>query len=62
MGEVLSEDGPWVDDTASFTYANRLRTGMSGPEAYGACVAGCAGRAAASLAVRLLGCEMCKNP
>jgi RHS repeat-associated protein len=29
VGEVLSEDGPWVDDTVSFTYANRLRTGMS---------------------------------
>jgi YD repeat-containing protein len=29
VGEVLSEDGPWVDDTVSLTYANRLRTGMS---------------------------------
>ncbi|MGO9203538.1 MAG: hypothetical protein ACLQM8_23700, partial [Limisphaerales bacterium] len=29
VGEVLSEDGPWADDTVSFTYANRLRTGMS---------------------------------
>ena len=29
VGQVLSEDGPWANDTASCTYANRLRTGMS---------------------------------
>jgi RHS repeat-associated protein len=28
-GQVLSEDGPWADDTVSYTYNNRLRTGMS---------------------------------
>ncbi len=28
-GQILSEDGPWADDTVSYTYANRLRTGMS---------------------------------
>jgi RHS repeat-associated protein len=28
-GQILSEDGPWNDDTVSYTYANRLRTGMS---------------------------------
>jgi YD repeat-containing protein len=29
VGQLLSEDGPWVDDTVIYTYANRLRTGMS---------------------------------
>ncbi len=28
-GQILSEDGPWADDTVSYTYANRLRTSMS---------------------------------
>jgi RHS repeat-associated protein len=28
-GALLSEDGPWTDDTVSYSYANRLRTGMS---------------------------------
>ena len=28
-GQLLSEDGPWSDDTVSYTYNNRLRTGMS---------------------------------
>jgi RHS repeat-associated protein len=28
-GQVLSEDGPWSDDTVNYTYANRLRTGLS---------------------------------
>src|SRR5262249_51458713 len=27
-GQVLSEDGPWSNDTVSYFYANRLRTGM----------------------------------
>jgi RHS repeat-associated protein len=29
VGQLLNEDGPWVDDTVSYTYANRLRTGLS---------------------------------
>jgi YD repeat-containing protein len=29
VGQVLSEDGPWSDDTVSYTYQNRLRTGLS---------------------------------
>ena len=29
VGQLLSEDGPWVDDTVSYTYQNRLRTGLS---------------------------------
>ena len=29
VGQLLSEDGPWVNDTVSYTYANRLRTGLS---------------------------------
>ena len=29
VGQLLSEEGPWVDDTVSYTYANRLRTGLS---------------------------------
>jgi YD repeat-containing protein len=29
VGQVLSEDGPWTDDTVSYTYTNRLRIGMS---------------------------------
>ena len=28
-GQVLSEDGPWANDTVSYTYANRLRMGLS---------------------------------
>ena len=28
-GQVLSEDGPWVDDTVSFTYTNQLRTSLT---------------------------------
>ncbi len=28
-GQLLSEDGPWADDTVSYTYNNRLRTGLS---------------------------------
>ena len=28
-GELLSEDGPWNDDTVSYTYANRLRSSLS---------------------------------
>jgi YD repeat-containing protein len=27
--ELLSEDGPWTNDTVSYTYANRLRTALS---------------------------------
>ncbi len=27
--ELTSENGPWANDTVSYTYANRLRTGMS---------------------------------
>jgi RHS repeat-associated protein len=29
VGQLLSEDGPWFNDTVSYTYANRLRTGLS---------------------------------
>jgi len=29
VGQVLSEDGPWDNDTVSYTYANRLRTSLS---------------------------------
>ncbi len=29
VGELLSENGPWANDTVSYTYANRLRIGMS---------------------------------
>jgi RHS repeat-associated protein len=29
VGQLLSEDGPWTSDTVSYTYANRLRTGLS---------------------------------
>ena len=29
VGQILSEDGPWDNDTVSYTYANRLRTGLS---------------------------------
>jgi YD repeat-containing protein len=28
-GQILSEDGPWADDTVSYTYNNRLRASMS---------------------------------
>jgi len=28
-GQLLSEDGPWASDTVSYTYASRLRTGLS---------------------------------
>jgi RHS repeat-associated protein len=28
-GQLLSEDGPWSDDMVSYSYANRLRSGMS---------------------------------
>ena len=28
-GQLLSEDGPWSSDTVSYTYANRLRMGLS---------------------------------
>ncbi|HKW30122.1 MAG TPA: RHS repeat-associated core domain-containing protein [Verrucomicrobiae bacterium] len=28
VGELTSEDGPWSNDTVSYTYANRLRTGL----------------------------------
>jgi len=28
-GQLLTEDGPWGDDTVSFAYANRLRTSLS---------------------------------
>jgi RHS repeat-associated protein len=28
-GQLLSEDGPWAYDTVNYTYANRLRTGLS---------------------------------
>jgi RHS repeat-associated protein len=28
-GQLLSEDGPWTNDTVSYTYTNRLRTGLS---------------------------------
>jgi RHS repeat-associated protein len=29
VGELTSEAGPWANDTVSYTYANRLRTGLS---------------------------------
>jgi RHS repeat-associated protein len=29
VGQVLSEDGPWADDTVSYAYTNRLRNGLS---------------------------------
>jgi hypothetical protein len=29
VGQVLSEDGPWANDTVSYSYANRLRMGLS---------------------------------
>jgi RHS repeat-associated protein len=29
VGQLLSEDGPWADDTVSYAYANRLRASMS---------------------------------
>ena len=29
VGQLLSEDGPWANDTVSYSYANRLRTGLS---------------------------------
>jgi len=28
-GQILSEDGPWADDTVSYAYQNRLRTSLS---------------------------------
>jgi len=28
-GQVLSEDGPWPNDTVNYTYANRLRAGLT---------------------------------
>ena len=28
-GQLLSEDGPWPNDTVSYSYNNRLRTGLS---------------------------------
>jgi RHS repeat-associated protein len=28
-GQLLSEDGPWDSDTVSYTYSNRLRTGLA---------------------------------
>ncbi len=28
VGQLLSEDGPWADDTVSYSYNNRLRTGL----------------------------------
>jgi RHS repeat-associated protein len=28
-GQLLSENGPWANDTVSYTYANRLRMGLS---------------------------------
>ena len=28
VGRVLSEDGPWENDTVSYTYQNRSRTGL----------------------------------
>lgn len=28
-GQLLSEEGPWSSDTVSYTYQNRLRTGLS---------------------------------
>ena len=29
VGQLLSEDGPWADDTVSYTYNNRLRASVS---------------------------------
>ncbi|MGO8931752.1 MAG: RHS repeat-associated core domain-containing protein [Limisphaerales bacterium] len=29
VGQLLSEDGPWADDTVSYTYNNRLRSSVS---------------------------------
>ena len=29
VGQLLSEDGPWANDTVSYSYNNRLRTGLS---------------------------------
>ena len=29
IGQLLSEDGPWENDAVSYTYANRLRSGLS---------------------------------
>jgi hypothetical protein len=29
VGQLLSEDGPWPNDTVSYSYANRLRTSLS---------------------------------
>jgi RHS repeat-associated protein len=29
VGQLLSEDGPWADDTVSYTYNNRLRGSLS---------------------------------
>src|SRR5438105_3277636 len=29
VGQLLSEDGPWYDDTVSYGYQNRLRTSLS---------------------------------
>ena len=29
VGQLLSEDGPWANDTVSYTYNNRLRSGLS---------------------------------
>ena len=29
VGQLLSEDGPWADDTVSYTYNNRLRSSLS---------------------------------
>jgi RHS repeat-associated protein len=29
VGELSSEDGPWANDTVGYSYANRLRTGLS---------------------------------
>jgi len=28
-GQVLTEDGPWADDTVSYTYDHRLRQSLS---------------------------------
>jgi RHS repeat-associated protein len=29
VGQILSEDGPWANDTVSYTYNDRLRSGLS---------------------------------
>ncbi len=29
VGQLLSENGPWADNTVTYTYANRLRKGLS---------------------------------